>query len=106
MIQSLLVAFEFYLINCTIFSEVHLTTLRIEGICTNLYKSLPIDLITNTPRKNKFPPCVLTRKHILILVRKIHYDIHLNVTNSDRFLHVLEHPIIVLEFTWIGDSYS
>jgi len=53
MVESLLVAFEFYFINCNIFSEGHLTTLSIEGNSTNLYKSLPIDLINNNPRKKR-----------------------------------------------------
>jgi hypothetical protein len=101
MIESLLVASEYYFITCTIFSEVHLTTLRTEGISRNLYNSLLTDLITNTPRKNNHPPCLLITKYILILVRKTHYDIHMNVTKSDWFLHVLEHPIVGQEFTWM-----
>ena len=40
------------------FSEVRLTTFRIDGMCTNLYISLPKDLITNTLRKvNILPLC-------------------------------------------------
>jgi len=70
MIQSLLVASEFYFMNYNIFSEVNLTILRTECICTNLYKALPIDLITNTPRKNRLPPSLLSTKHILILGEK------------------------------------
>lgn len=53
MIESLLVASEFYFITCTIFSEVYLTILRTEGISRNLCNSLFIDPITNTPRKKQ-----------------------------------------------------
>lgn len=49
-------ASEFYFITCTMFSEVRLATLRIDCMCTNLYISLPMDLITNTLRKADMLP--------------------------------------------------
>jgi hypothetical protein len=51
MIQSLLVASEFYFINFTSSSEVNFTILRIEDISANLYNLLLIDQITNTSEK-------------------------------------------------------
>jgi hypothetical protein len=45
------------------------------------------------------PPCLTINNYILILVRIIHYDILLNVMDSDWFLHSVGSSIIVKEYT-------
>lgn len=44
--------------------------------------------------------------YILILTRINHFGIHMNITNCGWFLHMLELPLIVKEFTWMRASNS
>jgi len=46
------------------------------------------------------------RNYIQIIIRTSHYGIHMNLRNSNCFLHTLEHLFAVKEFTWMRESKS
>jgi len=63
-------------------------------------------LILHKYTSGKHLSSLFVMNYIFIFMRIIYYDIHMNVTNCGWFLHMLECPLIVKEFTWMRASNS